>query len=58
MPTAWLVRGMAKVRLKHLTEAESLFQRAKGFEETERYAAQWLKFVASESEREAALGTS
>ena len=55
---AWLVRGMAKVRLKQLTEAEDLFQRAASFEETERYAAQWLKFVASEAEREAALSAS
>mgnify|MGYP001823827197 FL=1 len=55
---AWLLQGMAKVRLKQLTEAEGLFQRAAEFDETERYAAQWLQYLASEVEREAALAAS
>jgi tetratricopeptide (TPR) repeat protein len=53
---AWLLRGMAKVRQEQFIEAQRLFQRAGEFEETERYARQWLQYVAAESARLEALG--
>jgi len=46
---AWLLRGMALVRMKKLTESEVPFRRAKKFEYTEKYAEQWLTYVAMES---------
>ncbi|WP_167854706.1 tetratricopeptide repeat protein [Mangrovimicrobium sediminis] len=52
---AWLVRGMAQVRLHKLTDARSHFERAARFDETERYADQWLAFVDHEMEQKALL---
>ena len=37
---AWILRGMARVRMKQLTEATEFFDRARDFEESERYAEQ------------------
>jgi tetratricopeptide (TPR) repeat protein len=54
----WLIEGMAMVRMKKLTRARSLFERAGGFDETSAYAEQWLAFVDSEQQRARALGGS
>jgi len=53
---AWLLRGMAQVRMHRLTEARALFARAGEFEETARYAEQWLAYVAQEEEKQKSLG--
>ncbi len=53
---AWLVRGMAQVRLHQLTEARGLFQRASTFDDTRRHARQWLTYVDHEMEQQALLG--
>jgi hypothetical protein len=52
---AWLLRGMAQVRLKQHTEARTFLQRAERFDETRNYAEQWLAWLSSEEEREAAM---
>jgi len=53
---AWLLRGMAQVRMHRLVEARELFARAGDFEETARYAEQWLAYVAHEEEKQRSLG--
>jgi tetratricopeptide (TPR) repeat protein len=55
---AWLVRGMAKVRLEQFNEAQELLQRAADFDDTSRYAEQWLAWMTTEMERKKALGQS
>lgn len=52
---AWLVRGMAKVRLEAFREADEFFMRAANFDHTERYATQWLAYIDSERQRIEAL---
>lgn len=54
---AWLLRGMAHVRLKQFLEAQRHFQRAGKFDYTETYASQWLKYVDAEQARIAATGS-
>jgi tetratricopeptide (TPR) repeat protein len=54
---AWLLRGMADVRLKRFTEASRQFKRAADFEETEEYARQWIRYVQAENARIAAAGS-
>ena len=51
---AWLVRGMALVRMEKFTQAEDFFDRASKFEDTRAYAEQWMAFADSERERLAA----
>ena len=53
---AWLLRGMAQVRMNRLTEAREFFAQAGDFEETARYAEQWLAYVAQEEEKRQRLG--
>jgi tetratricopeptide (TPR) repeat protein len=54
---AWLVQGMAYVRMDELDAADRSFSRAAEFVETERYARQWLAYVANERNiRDAAAG--
>lgn len=48
---AWLLRGMAEVRLKSFTEARQLFSRAADYDYTEKYAKQWLNYVDAEEAR-------
>jgi tetratricopeptide (TPR) repeat protein len=55
---AWLVRGMAKVRLEQFSEAQDLLERAADFDDTSRYAQQWLAWMTTERERREALGQS
>ncbi len=52
---AWLVRGMAEVRLNQLTEARDKFRRAAAYDETAKHAGQWLAYVDSELEKQASL---
>jgi tetratricopeptide (TPR) repeat protein len=54
---AWLLRGMAHVRLKQFLEAQRHFKRAGKFDYTETYASQWLKYVDAEQARIAATGS-
>ena len=42
--------------MHRLTEARELFARAGDFEETARYAEQWLAYVAQEEEKQKSLG--
>ena len=52
-----LVQGMAHVRMDELDAADRSFSRAAEFVETERYARQWLDYVANERNiRDAAAG--
>jgi tetratricopeptide (TPR) repeat protein len=55
---AWLVRGMAKVRLEQFNEAQDMLRRAAEYDETERYAEQWLAWMTTEMERKQAWGQS
>lgn len=52
---AWLVQGMASVRLNQLIEARRQLEKARQYDDTERYAAQWLQWVESETKRKSAL---
>ena len=52
---AWLLRGMADVRRGHFDEARRHFQRAAGFNDTERYATQWLAYLEAEAARVAVV---
>lgn len=45
---AWLLRGMAAVQMKNFTEARKRFEKASSFEETTKYANQWLRYVENE----------
>ena len=54
---AWLLRGMAQVRLKQFLEAQRHFERAGKFDYTETYASQWLKYVDAEQARIEATGS-
>jgi tetratricopeptide (TPR) repeat protein len=53
--SAWLMRGMALVRLDELTDAVELFNRAAEFDESRDYADQWLKYVVDQRKMQAAL---
>jgi tetratricopeptide (TPR) repeat protein len=48
---AWLLRGMAEVRLEKFAEARRRFERAARFEETARYASQWIAYLEAEEAR-------
>ncbi len=48
---AWLLRGMADVRLKRFIGARSHFKQAADFDETEKYADQWLVYIEAEEAR-------
>lgn len=52
---AWLLRGMARVRLEQFTEARSFLQRAQNFDDTQSYATQWLSWIDAESARIASM---
>ncbi|WOJ93097.1 tetratricopeptide repeat protein [Congregibacter variabilis] len=45
---AWLLRGMAAVQLKNYSGARKRFEKAASFEETDKYANQWLRYVDNE----------
>jgi tetratricopeptide (TPR) repeat protein len=48
---AWLLAGMAEVRLKRFTQARRRFEEAANFDDTAGYAAQWLTYVEAEQSR-------
>lgn len=48
---AWLLAGMAEVRLKRFTQARSHFEEAATFDATARYAGQWLAYLETEQAR-------
>lgn len=52
---AWLLRGMARVRLEQFTAAREFLQRAQRHDDTQRYATQWLDWMEGESARLAAI---
>jgi tetratricopeptide (TPR) repeat protein len=55
---AWLLRGMAAVELKRFSEARKRFSEAANYDETAKYAGQWLSYVDSEAQRaEASFGS-
>jgi tetratricopeptide (TPR) repeat protein len=56
--SAWLVRGMAKVRLNQFTQARRFFYRAEKFNESRAYASQWLAYVEGEEAAERSLAAS
>ncbi|MEE4301630.1 MAG: tetratricopeptide repeat protein [Pseudomonadales bacterium] len=47
---AWLILGMARVRLEQFASAEDSFRNARRFEDSRTYADQWLAFVENEQE--------
>jgi tetratricopeptide (TPR) repeat protein len=49
--SAWLLRGMALARQDKLEPAREAFLVAVEHEESEKWARQWLKFVANEQRR-------
>jgi tetratricopeptide (TPR) repeat protein len=51
---AWLLGGMANVRLKKFANAREQFKEALQYEYTEKYADQWLKYASAEEQRIAA----
>ena len=51
---AWLLRGMAEVRLERFTDARRRFERAAAFDDTATYASQWLTYLEAEQARVAA----
>lgn len=53
--SAWLLRGMALVRLEQFREAGTVFKRAARFEHSGDYAAQWLAYIERETESREAL---
>lgn len=56
--SAWLLNGMARVRLKQYDEAEKSFRRAAQFEDSRKYSDQWLAYVDNQREMEAAVNAS
>jgi tetratricopeptide (TPR) repeat protein len=52
---AHLLRGMALARMDQLAPAKKAFKLAAEHEESKKYANQWLKFVANEERRIAAM---
>ena len=52
---AILLQGMALARQEKFDEARAIFERAAKSDETNKWAAQWLKFIASEERRIAAF---
>jgi tetratricopeptide (TPR) repeat protein len=52
---AWLLRGMAEVELKKFSDARKRFRKAANYDDTAKYAGQWLSYVDSEAERQAAI---
>jgi tetratricopeptide (TPR) repeat protein len=53
--SAYLLKGMALARLDQFDPAKKAFKLAATHEESEKYARQWLKFLAYEERRIAAL---
>lgn len=53
---AWLLRGMAHVRMKQFLEANRQFRQAAKYVYTEEYASQWMRYVEAEQQRYAAAG--
>lgn len=53
--SAHLLQGMALARMDQLEPAKKAFKLAAEHEESEKYAQQWLKFVANEQRRIAAM---
>lgn len=51
---AWLLQGMAEVRLKQFGGARKRFRKAADFDDTRKYAKQWLNYVDAEETRIAA----
>ena len=52
---AWLLQGMSQTRRNQFQSAKKLLRRASEFEESAKWANQWLKFIAGEQARIAAL---
>jgi len=52
---ALLLQGMALARDDELARAKKIFQRAAEYEESQKWANQWLRFVANEQQRIAAF---
>lgn len=52
---AWLIRGMARVRLKDYQPAIEYFRRASAFDRSRAYAQQWTTFAEGELQRLDAL---
>jgi len=48
---AWLLAGMAEVRLERFAQARRHFEEAATFEATVRYAGQWLTYLEAEQTR-------
>jgi tetratricopeptide (TPR) repeat protein len=53
---AWLLSGMARVRLEAFRDARKGFERAAAFDGTAKYAGQWLAYLEAEEARLAAVG--
>lgn len=53
--SAWMLLGMAQVRLNRLSEAANNFHRAANFDESRGYADQWLAYVENERKKQASL---
>lgn len=45
---AWLIRGSASAELKQFADAETAFNKARGYESTRRIATSWLQFIRTE----------
>lgn len=45
---AWLIRGSASAELKQFADAETAFNKARGYQETRRVATSWLEFIRTE----------
>jgi tetratricopeptide (TPR) repeat protein len=56
--SAWLVRGMAKVRLNQFAQARRFFYRAEKFDESRAYASQWLAYVDGEEAAQRSVAAS
>ena len=56
--SAWLVRGMAKVRLNDFADARRFFYRAEKFEESRTYSSQWLTYVDGEEAAQRSVAAS
>lgn len=52
---AWLLQGMALARRDKFKPARKMFRKAADFEESGKWARQWIKFIDNEEQRIAAL---
>jgi tetratricopeptide (TPR) repeat protein len=52
---AWLLQGMALAKREQFKPARKMFRKAADFDETEKWARQWIKFIDGEERRIAAL---